>query len=61
MSSTGVARDNARTSNKAEGGKEKKKVKMKNDGRRKEVMSAMEWKRIEARETKEKDVAGGGV
>ena len=34
---------------------------MKNDRRRKEVMSAVEWKRIEAKETREMDAAGGGV
>ena len=34
---------------------------MKNDRRRKEVMSAVERKRIEAKETKEMDAVRGGV
>ena len=36
---------------------------MSDEGRRveKEVMNAMEWKRIEAEESRETDAAGGGV
>ena len=33
---------------------------MKNDRRRKEMMSAKEWKRIEAKETREMDAASPG-